>query len=91
MLIAYKLLDGACCSLSGIPFIVMVPDHRFDPPRLCEKKKKNCVQKEKRRRRRRRRRRRVHSTQQYIYTEMIELLWIFLVLQKICRVKKKYF
>ena len=27
----------------------------------------------------------------YIYTEMIELLWIFLVLQKICRVKKKYF
>ena len=40
MLIAYKLLDGACCSLSGIPFIVMVPDHRFDLPRLCEKKKK---------------------------------------------------
>ena len=25
----------------------------------------------------------------YIYTEMIELLWIFLVLQKICRGKKK--
>ena len=48
MLIAYKLLDGACCSLSGIPFIVMVPDHRFDAPRLCEKKKKNlCTKREK--------------------------------------------
>ena len=31
MLIANKLSDGACCSLSGIPFIVMAPDHRFDP------------------------------------------------------------
>ena len=63
MLIANKLLEGACCSLSGIPFIVMVPDHRFYPPRLCEKKKKkkrNSVQKEKSRRRS------VHSTQQYI-------------------------
>ena len=27
----------------------------------------------------------------YIYTEMIELLWIFLVLQKICREKKNTF
>ena len=56
-----------------------------------KKKKKNCVQKEKRRRRRRRvhPRNNIFKILNYIYTEMIELLWIFLILQKKIVEKKK--